>query len=306
MRDVNIQLRFSGPELIAHTMDVTLLGPVLLSLGELSQEANHVLNGDKARVRVLLNSDIKANCITIDLQVVQTTWQAAQSLISNADVASAKDILEWIGILSSSGATLLKFLQWKKNRKESSTEIRQENGGNIVVVHVEGDNNSITIPEQVYKLSKSVKAVESVKSITAPVANELGINEAVFLYDNKETVKIDKTFAEDLQQSHADTEDNEPQTFTAHIVIYGPVLDPKAKHWKFKLNDRVESVDISRTKIAEKALARGGISIGDTYKVKMEMTEKKTRNGDYRADFAVKEVIEFIPGQHFKQTVMPL
>lgn len=98
MSDSSLQIRYDGPELRAHQMDVALLAPALLAFGELCKDANSVLNGERAKVRVLLHADVRANCVTIDLSVVQTLWDAAVSLVKQQDVASAKDILEWIGL----------------------------------------------------------------------------------------------------------------------------------------------------------------------------------------------------------------
>ncbi len=41
-------------------------------------------------------------------------------------------------------------------------------------------------------------------------------------------------------------------------------------------------------------MERGKVSIGDAFKVKMEMTERKTKRG-YRQDFKIIEVLEFLP-----------
>jgi hypothetical protein len=309
MSQADLELRFDGPDVEAHAMDVCVLAPSLMAFGELCTEANRVLNGNNAKVKVLLKADVKANCVTVEFQIVQTLWQHVGNLIGNQNVANAKEILEWIGIISGSGVFaagavkgLIEYLRWKKDRKETSAEIRQTINGNIVIVKVEGDNNTITLPEQTYKLSKSVKVIESIKVVAQPVSEEQGIEKATFIYNKKEELKIDKACANELKAAHADGEETEPQTFTAHIVTYGPIFDPKSKHWKFKMNNRVENLDISETKIAEDALARGGVSVGDTYKAKIEMTERMTKQGDYKTEFKVKEILDFSPGVRRQQT----
>ena len=320
MSNAKLQLRFDGPALKSHTIDVTLLGPSLLAFGELCNEANHVLNGGETKIKVLLHADVKANCITIDLEVVQNLWQAATSLIQSQNVHDAKEILEWIGILKEAGkyvagagligGGLIGFLRWKKNRKIIGTEIKQTDHGNIVVLKIEGDNNNVTfsntVSEPVFNLSKSVKVVEAVKTLTIPVSETNGIDEATFIHKGKDELKIDKDCAAELQKAYADSEESAPQTFTAHIVVYSPVLDKKGKKWKFKFNDRVEPIDISETKIVEEAQKRGKVVWGDTYKVKLEMQEHKTRAGDFKIDYKVKEIIEFRPGDEHTQTVFPI
>lgn len=298
-----LQLRFDGPELQAHEMDVTLLAPSLMAFGELCTQANRVLNGEQAKVKVLLKADVKANCVTIELAVNQTLWESARALVQGDTVATAKTILEWIGILTTPatilGVSLWRFLIWKKNRKVTSAEIQNTSEGNAVVIRVEGDNNTITVPQPVFQLSKDVKVVENLKIVTTPVDTKNGINKATFIYQKKPQLQIDESTAREIRELHSD--EGEPQTFTAHIVIYGPILTDKAKKWKFRLTNKVEPIDISETHIAEDVLKRGEIRVGDTYKVKLQMTERKTKTGAFVADYKVKEVLEFIPGTGAQQ-----
>jgi hypothetical protein len=305
-----IQLRFDGPEVQAHEMDVTLLGPALFALGELCAASNQILNGPETKIQVKVRADVKANCVTIDLHLVQTVWQQVSDLLGNRNVATAEDICIWIGILSGSGAAVLKgakklnlveFLRWKKDKKEKSAQ-PAPNG--TIEVHIEGDNNTVLIAEPVYKLSKSPKVIESVKTLTRPISEETGIHSATFIHNKKDHLKIDIESASELQEAFAESDETEPQIFTAHIVVYGVTLDSKSKHWKFKLNNKVENIDISETKIAQQAMERGGVWVGDTYKVKVEMIERAMPNGSFKTEFKVKEVLEFRPG--FRATQVKL
>ena len=122
---------------------------------------------------------------------------------------------------------------WKKARKEKSAG--RIEGGNIII-KIEGDNNTITIPRQVHELSKNAKVVDALKTIARPVADENGIEDAKIIYKGKEETTIDRETAKALRDIHADTDVSVPQIFTAHIRVHGPILDAKAKKWKFKLN----------------------------------------------------------------------
>jgi hypothetical protein len=306
-----IKLRFDGPEVQAHEMDVTLLGPSLFALGELCAASNQILNGPNTKIQVKVRADVKSNCVTIDLHLVQTVWQQVSDLIGNRNIVTAEEILIWIGLISGGTATcmegakfLIEFLKWKKDKKEQSAEVQSTPNGNIIKIQIEGNNNTVLIAEPVYKLSKSPKVVESVKMLTRPISEETGIHSATFIHDKKEHLKIDTESAAQLQEAHADSDETEPQIFTAHIVVYGVTLDPKSKHWKFKINNKVENLDISETKIAQEAVERGGVWVGDTYKVKVEMIERAMPNGGYKTDFKVKEVLEFRPGNRATQVTL--
>lgn len=304
MTETNLQLRFDGPELRAHEMDVTLLGPSLFAFGEMCKEANREINGERTKVRVLMKADIKANCVTIQLSVTQTIWESAKALVTSSDVSNAKTILEWLGIIGGSvGAFsgLIKFFLWKNARREESAEIINTSDGNAVIVKVVGDNNTITIPEQVYRLGKNTKVVESLKTVSSPVSESNGIEEVVFIQGKKEHLRIDKETAKALSEIYAETEETDPQIFTAHILIYSPVLDLRAKKWRFKFAGKTETIDISETQIAQDAIQRGSVNIGDTYRVKLEMIERKKPSGEYVPEYKIKEVLKFIPGYRERQ-----
>ena len=299
MSEARLQLRFDGPELAAHEMDVSVLAPSLMAFGEICKEANHAVNGERAKIRVMISADVKANCVTLDLSVVQSAWEAAKSLVKGDNIASAWQILEWLGFFTKAGFVtwgVVKFLLWKRDRKEESAETKIEDSGNVVVVKIVGDNNTVTIPQPVYLLSKNVRVVESLKNVVRPVSDENGIDDATFIYKKKEQLKVGKEDAAALQEVHADSDVVEPQLFTAHAVIHAPVLDTRSKKWKFKLNNRVETIDISETHIVQDVLERGGIKVGDTYKLRIEMIERQKENGSYVADYKAKELLDFIPG----------
>ena len=50
-------IRYDGPALAAHEMDVHELAPALLAFGDLCKTANQIFNGDSATVRILVKAD---------------------------------------------------------------------------------------------------------------------------------------------------------------------------------------------------------------------------------------------------------
>ena len=80
----------------------------------------------------------------------------------------------------------------------------------------------------------------------------------------------------------------------------------KRRSGSSRLGNKVENIDISETNIAQEALRRGGINVGDTYKVRLEMIERKTPTGAFVADYKVKEALAFIPGSGVRQQTLDL
>lgn len=281
MSKIGLKLRFDGPALEEHSMDAADLATSLLSLSNLIKDANAALNDGKASAKVLINADIKANCVTIDLSIILSFAQQLQSLLHNSGVEDAKTLLEWIGILTPvtgvGGIGLFQFLAAKGKKQIESTEVVEQDGENLIQVRFVGDNNTVIISPQVLKLSKEKKVVESAKGVLTPLAKNKGVESATFIQGRNKKV-IDINEARRVREATVDEAQEKLQYLEGHILVYAPTLEDGAKSWKFLYNENAETIDISETSIASNTIARGKVLVGDTYKVKLGITEK-TENG---------------------------
>lgn len=283
-------------------MDVSLFGPSLAAFGELCEEANLVLNGDSSSVKVLIHADIKVNCVTVQLQVVQSVWEAIKGLAENKDAASAKNLLEWLGIIGVPGSgSLVKFLVRKKDRPaEVVRKIVQKDGNNLIEIRIQRDNNTIQIAPEVFRLASSPAVVDSVRKFVAPISGANGITEAAFYESTGPGAVVNLEDAVSLQQATVGFEGNK-QRFTAHITVYAPVLDTKAKLWRFIMGDEHPYMDISETTIAADTMGRGGVRTGDSYSVEIEREDRGPGKGP---KYVIKKVIEFRPGKNAEQKTL--
>ena len=56
---ISTVVRYDGPALKEHSMDVADLAPALLGLSEIVKIANKKINGDRSAVKVLVKVDIE-------------------------------------------------------------------------------------------------------------------------------------------------------------------------------------------------------------------------------------------------------
>ena len=147
-----------------HSIDVQLLAPALLAFGKLLREANYEFNGKKSTSKVLVVSDFEHKCFNINFELVLNLYEHLKSFVASEDVRSAKDILEWVGILAPPiGAPLsyFGFLKWRRGRKVKSVEpIVDVDKSGMVEVRVEGDGNTIEVHNHVYALSRIPRPLE--------------------------------------------------------------------------------------------------------------------------------------------------
>ena len=97
--------------------------------------------------------------------------------------------------------------------------------------------------------------------------------------------------------------EEEPDTITAWLRVYSPVYDEKADKWRFWYGDHTIYADITETNIARDAIARGGAFVNDLYKVKMEVKQRFTKNGNMRLDYKIINVLDFRSA--LRQGVLP-
>lgn len=297
MNKEKLRIRFDGPAMSEHCMDVSVLGPSLTGLGELLRSANKNVNGGEVNVQVVMNADVEANCVTLDFSVLQGWYDSIKQLLGTEHVKTAKDILEWVGLIAGGAGSMLtvwKVYQWiVKNREPGQTLTSTKEGGTVVIT-ISGNNNTVRIGSPVYALASDPNVQASFRELLSPLKQD-GIEEATFIHGNQEVVITKEEARPVLEASPADLDlEIDPQIIKGHIVIHAPTFDQGAKNWKFKWNGRVETIDISRTNIAATIVERGKVVIGDAFEVRMEVIEKRLKSG-YKQYFKVLEVLKFKP-----------
>ena len=304
-----ILIRYDGPELAGHSMSVDDLAPALLSLAELCKLANQKFNGDRASVNVFVNANLEQNCFELNLELVQTILSHAQSFITNENIATSKEILEWLGIITPTAAGtafgLFKILKILRGRKIERRELKVIDNKNVYQLKIEGDNNNVYIYPETNQLIEDSRVIKNVQKVVFPLIKE-GYEKLEFESDKGQKEEITKEEAEKLVDTdfseQLDLGEDEPQVIIAWIRVHSPVYEKDAKNWRFEYGDKYETMDISETDIAEKAIERGGALVNDTYKVTLQITQTRTPSGRFNNRYKIKNVIEFRPSSLMHQT----
>jgi len=261
------QVAYYGDDPNDHSLDVEALAPALLGFGRLIREANATLNGEGAKIKLVVTSDFEHKCFHINFELFQNVFERAKTLLQDEHVKTAKELLQVIGVIRSAGfASLLDYLKWKKDSPVPKVEKTEAPS----LIQVIGNDNTIIVTPDVLKLAGNRRVLEAVKETLTPV----DMNEAArieFKEADQPIVSLEKADVRDIELAcdSPDTESIEPQeyaapeTVVATLYVYSPVYDEKAKRWRFAYGrSRKKSqhiyADISETSIAADALKRGG------------------------------------------------
>lgn len=283
-----------------HAMDVQELAPALIAFGRLVREANTQLNGKKSTVRVFVQSDFEHKCFNINFEIVQTWWNQAATFLGTDEYKNARQLLIDLGILGGGGGYgLLKFLQWKKDKPVS--EIKDSDQAGIVIVQI-GDGNTAHVSKAALELAENPRIRTAVEGTLAPLGTD-GVSRVSFREADKEAAAFDEADARDIVASFRMPDPSEaganeeilPDTITAWLRTYSPVFDEKAKNWRFLYGEHPIYADVSETSITADVIRRGGSSINDLYKVRMEVRQHLTEGGNLRPEYKIIEVLDFKP-----------
>jgi hypothetical protein len=250
-RHVRTTIRYDGPELARHEMDVQDLAPALLALADIIQIANRKFNGDQADMRVLVNADVEQKCFMIDLSLVQSLLDQAKTFFGQDEVRTAKEIAEWVGIIGGGSGvaagglfTLLKLL---RQRADSGTTFKVEQDTGSTTVTVIGNGNTVVVPVQTYQLAQEKSVVERVKDVVRPLQKP-GYESLAFIQKDQQVFEIDDKEAAELIASPPG--DIGPLPTESIATIRGTVRIKSAQYegaarWAFMWNGRAIDADMT-------------------------------------------------------------
>lgn len=185
---VEFKISYDGPALVTHEMNVKDLAPALLSIGELIEDANSVLNGDQAKIAVNIKTT-QPGSVIVGFSVIQDFLKQAVSLFSSNEanaIVNASQILGYLGLGCGSSAGVLGIIKWLKNREIKNITTLED--GNFKMEITDGETRVVKSSEiKLFKLLKIRNHFEAI--ITKPLEKE-GVEQISFLNGkNKTTIE---------------------------------------------------------------------------------------------------------------------
>ncbi len=192
------QIGYDGPSLQNHEISVNDLAPALLAVGDLLEETNNILYGEKSRVYVNVKGSFKTGSFLIDFATAQNFLSGMTDMFSKQ--TPALQILILLGIIKATTdgiesitkigdgtrklyGGLIQLLLFIKNRSIKRITKSSEKGIEIIEIN---DGEKIAVESDILKLLSSIKIRTCLETIINKFLSKEGIEK--FTVGREETV----------------------------------------------------------------------------------------------------------------------
>ncbi len=121
---VHFSIKYDGPALASHQMDVRELAPALIALSNLLEEANRAAFPDSDEVRVQIKGNFKGGSFGVDLVALQSITDQIVTMLAGPRATAAANlfaILGGVGLLGAGG--LIGVIKWLAGRKPNAIRL---------------------------------------------------------------------------------------------------------------------------------------------------------------------------------------
>lgn len=288
-------------------MDVRDLASALLALGDLFQEANRVLNDDRAKLDVKVKADFEAACFGVHLVLTQDAVDVAKASLFVAASFSVSDILTYLGFFGIDGKGVLQLL--KRLRGAPPQDVKQLENNTVQI----NDNHGtvIVVTGETAKLADSAQIRAALAKALEPLDRE-GITS--FEVRNAETratiAKVERQerryFSAEVPivPSIPDEPDLLDDTSEAVLVLRRAAFDGNL-NWEFSDGSANYSASIEDRDFLGR-VDRNELEFGahDALRVRMRRRTRRDRSGRLATYYAITQVIDVIRAPRPKQSLL--
>lgn len=178
---------YDGQALQSNEMDVRELAPALLSLAEVLEQANRILNGEKLKIAVNVKGSFKAGSFGIEFSVVQSLISQINDFFNSRTGSTVVGILTVLGFCSGTGKGLLWFLKWLRKRPIKNIKLLENSNAQIFV-----DDEQIEVEQAVLELYRDYKLRQALSEVITKPLEKPGINSFAVKYKNEDFFIVEK------------------------------------------------------------------------------------------------------------------
>lgn len=271
---VHFSIKYDGPALASHEMDVRELAPALLALSTLLEEANRVIYPDSPEVRVNVKGSFQSGSFGIDFSVLQSIREQLVAMFAGPEATAAANLLgiiSGIGLVGgAAGAGLIGLIKRLKGRRP--TEIRFETNRAIFVIQEETVFETFEADLITTRLYHSKVVRQSLAKMVKPLESE-GVDVFVAGRNGEIEVAIEKEDIASFFMAANEAEVVSDTTSEGSVLqIESPVFKDKNK-WRFTdgtnsfFAELADEDFLARVESGEARFGKGDVLIVDLRKL---------------------------------------
>jgi hypothetical protein len=286
MSTTGFTIYYDGPALKEGQMDIKELAPALLSIGNLFEESNRVLNDDNATVAVKVKAGFEPGSFGVDLQVCQSLSSQVSMLLTSENISAAADICTLLGFIGiPPGLALL--IKKLKGRSPKNIVVLDDKKKAVVEIN---DNEKVEVNIGVVKLFRDYNVRKQITNICRPLVKD-GIDMLKAKHNDIERVIATKDEVDYFEEPELEDEKIGESIIDQVVSIQSLsfkednkwlLSDGTSQFWA-KITDHDFLVQIDNNTKA--------FSKGDRLKVKLKIIQRETSSG-LKTDHEVMKVIE--------------
>ena len=289
MTDVaEFKIIYDGAALKTHSMDVRSLAPALLAFGNLFDEANRVLNGNKTSIKLQVKATAPGSFDILFL-LDQSVASQITSFLSGDKVTAVTNLIALIGFGTATGFTFLALVRRLKGQRPS--KITDLKNGQI---QIEFGEDSFVVPVELMRLYQDIGVRKATEEILAPLKND-GID--TFKVIDANSVIIETIIKEEIIFYDLPELKDEVILETEHEAAYSIVALAFKEDNKWRLYDGSGTISVTvsdedfRYKVDNNLIA---FSKGDILICKVKTIQYRTNSG-LKTEYEVLKVKEHRP-----------
>lgn len=170
---IRFEVVYAGSALDSNEMDARELAPALVAIADLLEEANRLVNGEAAQVKVNVRGSFKSGSFGIDFTLFYDWLKNLLSSLNSDPISGALNLLEIVGLAGSGAAGVIQLIKRIKGRNITKAE---ELPDGRVIFTIE-ENERIETRGEVVKLYRSRKVREALDDAIYRQLERDGIDE---------------------------------------------------------------------------------------------------------------------------------
>ena len=297
MSTETFQFAYDGESIVDGSMDVYLLSPALLSLGELIKTANEILNGTSAESSLRVKSDFRTGSFEVSLIVGQTLLEATKSLFAAHATIDAAGVVALLfgGIKKAPDAIegVLKVYKALKGEKPQGAVIDQSTHTTIFNM---GDNNKFNVESKTAQLYEDERIIKSLDKVLKPVSDSgidfLEVRKAKHVIGHMEKGDLPPRVIGFSDRELEPLPPDEKMTSTREVLLRISKVNFEKGRWTFSDGGSKFGAEIEDATFNEKVSQREeAFYAGDTLHVVMRTSQRLGKDNKLESSHVIERVL---------------